>query len=87
MGFGRGGGLIGGGRGSAGPDAKSPAVGNTVISRPHSAITTCAAWAWTPGIVDSSSKIWAWGPSTSSIRSLRSVERVDERQQLREHGR
>ena len=36
-------------------DAKCPTVGNTLMSSPHSAIRTCAAWAWTPGIVHSSS--------------------------------
>ena len=59
------------------------------MSRPHSAIRTCAALAWTPGIVESNSTI-------SSVRGeheldplaqvlQRGVERVDMREQLRDH--
>ena len=41
------------------------------MSSPHSAIRTCAAWDWTPGIVHSSSTTCWCGASASSIRSFR----------------
>ena len=59
------------------------------MSRPHSAIRTCAAWAWTPGIVHSSSTISAmrgeheFDPLAEVLD--RDVERVDVREQLGDH--
>ena len=53
---------IGGGRGTIpAQDAKCPAVGNRLMSRPHSAISTWAVRCATPGIVHSSSTVWAKG--------------------------
>ncbi len=70
-------------------EAKCPTVGNTLMSRPHSAIKTSAARAWTPGTVESNSMIWACG-ARHELDPLgqvlqRGVERVDVREQLRDH--
>ena len=59
------------------------------MSRPHSAIRTWAACAWTPGIVHSSLMISACGARTYSIRSLRFFSAVSSasivREQLSDH--